>query len=74
MSASKELEKDFNIKIESIINLDSLINFVKDDETYADYLDQLNKYRKTGELRCFLESFKAKASFKNYHKKRSYFF
>ena len=45
MSASKELEKDFNIKIESIINLDSLINFVKDDETYADYLDQLNEYR-----------------------------
>ena len=46
MSASKELEKDFNIKVESIVNLDSLIDFVKENGVYTDHLDRLNEYRK----------------------------
>ena len=45
MSASKELEKDFNIKVESIVNLDSLIDFVKENGVYTDHLDRLNEYR-----------------------------
>ena len=45
MSSREELEKDFNIKVESIVNLDSLIDFVKDNGVYTDHLDQLNEYR-----------------------------
>ena len=45
ISASKELEKDFNIKVESIVNLDSLIDFVKENGVYTDHLDRLNEYR-----------------------------
>lgn len=46
ISATKELEKDFNIKVESIVNLDSLIDFVKENGVYTDHLDRLNEYRK----------------------------
>ena len=45
ISSSEELEKEFNIKVESIVNLDSLIDFVKDNGVYADHLNQLNEYR-----------------------------
>ena len=41
-----KLEKDFNIKVESIVNLDSLIDFVKENGVYTDHLDRLNEYRK----------------------------
>jgi len=47
ISSSKELEKDFNIKVESIVNLDSLIDFVKENVVYTDHLDRLNEYRKS---------------------------
>ena len=47
ISSSKELENDFNIKVESIINLDTLIAFVKNQSEYSDHLSQLNQYRET---------------------------
>ena len=45
ISSSKELEKDFNIKVESIVNLDSLVDFVKDDQKLHNHIEDLNKYR-----------------------------
>ena len=47
ISSSKELENDFNIKVESIINLDTLIAFVKNQPEYSVHLSQLNQYRET---------------------------
>ncbi len=47
ISSSKELENDFNIKVESIINLDTLIAFVENESEYSDHLSQLNQYRET---------------------------
>ena len=47
ISSSKELENDFNIKVESIINLDTLIVFVKNQSEYSVHLSQLNQYRET---------------------------
>jgi len=47
ISSSKELENDFNIKVESIINLDTLIAFVKNESEYSVHLSQLNQYRET---------------------------
>ena len=47
ISSSKELENDFNIKVESIINLDTLIAFVKNQSEYSVHLSQLNQYRET---------------------------
>ena len=45
ISSSKELEKDFNIRVESIVNLDSLVDFVKDDQKFDEHIEDLNKYR-----------------------------
>ncbi|MFL2700830.1 MAG: hypothetical protein ACJ0FE_02785 [Gammaproteobacteria bacterium] len=45
ISSSKELEKDFNIRVESIVNLDSLVDFVKDDQKFDNHIEDLNKYR-----------------------------
>jgi len=45
LSSSKELEKEFNLKVESIINLDSLITYVEIDSGFNKHLDSLNKYR-----------------------------
>ena len=47
ISSSKELENDFNIKVESIINLDTLIAFVKNQSEYSVHLSKLNQYRET---------------------------
>ncbi len=47
LSSSKELENEFNLKVESIINLDSLITFVKNDFSFNAHIDSLNKYRET---------------------------
>ena len=47
ISSSKELENDFNIKVESIINLDTLIAFVNNESEYSVHLSQLNQYRET---------------------------
>ena len=47
ISSSKELENDFSIKVESIIDLDTLIAFVENESEYIDNLPQLNQYRET---------------------------
>lgn len=44
-SASKELCDEYNIEFISIINLDTLIEFVKSDTQFNNYLDELNEYR-----------------------------
>ena len=46
-AASQELRDSFNMQVESIVNLDTLISFVKNDSVYSQYLDGLNKYRDT---------------------------
>ena len=46
MPSSKELEKEFNIRVESIVNLESLISYVKDNSEYQNHLEALNNYRK----------------------------
>ena len=46
-AASQELRDSFNMQVESIVNLDTLISFVKNDSEHSQYLDELNKYRDT---------------------------
>ena len=45
LSSSSELSSEFNIKVESIVNLDDLISFVTNDSTYVEFLPNLNNYR-----------------------------
>ena len=45
LSSSSELSAEFNIKVESIVNLDDLISFVTNDSTYFEFLPNLNNYR-----------------------------
>ena len=45
MSSSSELSTEFNMKVESIVNLDTLIDFVANDLAYSEFLPNLNKYR-----------------------------
>jgi len=47
LSAKSELEKDFGIVIESIIDLDALIQFSQKNEQFNAYQDQLKEYRNT---------------------------
>ena len=47
MNNMEALENEFNLKVESIINLDSLITFVKNDSSFNAHIDSLNKYRET---------------------------
>ena len=46
-AASQELRDSFNMQVESIVNLNTLISFVKNDSEHSQYLDELNKYRDT---------------------------
>jgi len=46
-AASQELRDNFNMQVESIVNLDTLISFVKNDSDHSQYLDGLHKYRDT---------------------------
>ena len=46
-AASQELCDDFSMRVESIVNLDTLISFVKNDSKLGQYLDRLNEYRDT---------------------------
>ena len=46
-AASQELCDNFNMRVESIVNLDTLISFVKNDSKLGQYLDRLNEYRNT---------------------------
>ena len=45
LSSSSELSAEFNIKVESIVNLDDLISFVTNDSKYFEFLPNLNNYR-----------------------------
>ena len=45
LSAKSELERDFGIIIESIVNLDALIQFSKHNSQFHSYKDQLEGYR-----------------------------
>jgi hypothetical protein len=47
LSAKSELERDFGIIIESIVNLDALIQFSKRNSQFQSYQDQLEGYRET---------------------------
>ena len=46
-SASKELENEFNMKVISIVNLDSLIAYVRNESELTEHLVSLNNYRET---------------------------
>ena len=45
LSSSSELSAEFNIKVESIVNLDDLISFVTNDSKYFEFFSNLNNYR-----------------------------
>ena len=47
ISSSEELKNEFNLRVESIINLDTLITFVEQESQYSSYLSLLNEYRET---------------------------
>ena len=47
ISSSEELENEFNLRVESIVNLDTLITFVEKESEFNSYLSQLNEYRET---------------------------
>ena len=44
-SASKELENEFNMNVTSIVNLDSLIAYVRNESELTEHLEGLNNYR-----------------------------
>ncbi len=45
ISSSEELKKEFNLRVESIINLETLIAYVKNESLYSIHLPKLNEYR-----------------------------
>ena len=45
LSAKSELEKDFNIHVSSIINLDALIEYSQNNQDFNTYISELEKYR-----------------------------
>ena len=47
LSAKTELEKDFDIHVSSIINLDALIEYSQNNQNFHSYLVELEKYRKS---------------------------
>ena len=47
LSAKSELEKDFGIKVSSIINLDSLIEYSQNNQNFNTYIFELEEYRKS---------------------------
>ena len=44
-SAKDQLESDFGISVQSIINLDTLISFTDNNSRYEKYLNELKDYR-----------------------------
>jgi len=46
ISAIQEIEQKYGIKVTSIITLQDIIDFVKDNSEFSKYLDKLNEYRK----------------------------
>ena len=45
LSAKSELEKEFDVQVISIINLDTLIEYSQNSENFNSYLYELEKYR-----------------------------
>tara|TARA_B100000963_G_scaffold259764_1_gene228050 strand:- start:1357 stop:2004 length:648 start_codon:yes stop_codon:yes gene_type:complete len=45
LSAKSELEKEFDVQVISIINLDTLIEYSQNNENFNSYLYELEKYR-----------------------------
>ncbi len=45
ISSSKELKESFNLRVESIVNLDVLISFVKNEPAFKNHHDRLKQYR-----------------------------
>jgi len=45
LSAKSELEKEFDVQVISIINLDTLIEYSQNNESFNSYLYELEKYR-----------------------------
>ena len=45
ISSSEELKNEFNLRVESIINLETLIAYVKNESLYSIHLPKLNEYR-----------------------------
>ena len=45
LSAKKELENDFGIQVSSIINLDALINYSQNNQSFHSYVVELEGYR-----------------------------
>jgi len=45
MSAIQEVERDFGAKVVSIVSLNDVITFLKDDDTFKEYLPKVEAYR-----------------------------
>ncbi|MCK7459784.1 orotate phosphoribosyltransferase [Idiomarina aminovorans] len=47
LSAIQEVERDFGAQVVSIVSLNDVINFLKDDDTFKEYLPKVEAYRAT---------------------------
>ena len=45
LSAIQEVERDFGAKVVSIVSLNDVITFLKDDDTFKEYLPKVKAYR-----------------------------
>lgn len=45
LSAIQEVERDFGAQVVSIVSLNDVINFLKDDDTFNEYLPKVEAYR-----------------------------
>lgn len=45
LSAIQEVERDFGAQVVSIVSLNDVINFLKDDDTFKEYLPKVEAYR-----------------------------
>jgi orotate phosphoribosyltransferase len=45
LSAIQEVERDFGAQVVSIVSLNDVINFLKDDDTFKEYLPKVEDYR-----------------------------
>lgn len=45
LSAIQEVERDFGAKVVSIVSLNDVITFLKDDDTFKEYLPKVEAYR-----------------------------
>lgn len=45
LSAIQEVERDFGAQVVSIVSLNDVINFLKDDDTFKEYLPKVETYR-----------------------------